>query len=274
MFLQVGIAAHEIGHALGMWHTQSRHDRDQYIKLFTETIIPDWLDQFKKETRATNENYGIPYDYAEFSSSRNGKPTMVPRDTNYIETLGSPFISFYELLMMNIHYGCLDKCKSHPSAAKCYMGGFPHPRDCSRCVCSGGYGGKLCNERPAGCGKILTANSNYQKLEDVLGTRGRGEREDFDMCYYWIQAPQGRKIEVKFESFSEGVALDGCPYAGVEIKTQKDQRQTGYRVCAPEDAGLRLVSVSNIVPVITYNRIEATRTVLQYRMGTSTTYFL
>ncbi|RCN30478.1 shTK domain protein [Ancylostoma caninum] len=34
---------------------------------------------------------------------------MVPNDPKYVETLGSPIISFYELLMINKHYGCDSK---------------------------------------------------------------------------------------------------------------------------------------------------------------------
>ena len=67
-------------------------------------------------------------------------------------------------------------------------------------------------------------------------------------CNYWIKvcdvqannyilhvvcatfkAPEGSKIEVKLKSFPKGVSIDGCPYAGVEIKTHKDQLLTGYR---------------------------------------------
>ncbi|EYC12127.1 hypothetical protein Y032_0048g1628 [Ancylostoma ceylanicum] len=291
----VGTAAHEIGHAIGFFHTQSRHDRDNFITFNVQNVKPDWVDQFTKQTTATNENYGLPYDYGNImhyganSASYNGKPTMVPNDPKYVETLGSPIISFYELLMINQHYGCMKRCDPN-SSAKCAMGGFPHPRDCSRCICPSGYGGRLCNERPSGCGQVYQATAQYQTLTDEVGNRNAGQRprEDMDMCNYWItvtqtsqlnrynlcteglfKAPTGSRIEIKLVGFPRGLAVDGCQYAGVEIKTHPDQRLTGYRFCAPEDAGVTLVSKHNVVPIITYNRFYATKTVIQYRIVSS-----
>ncbi|PIO57349.1 hypothetical protein TELCIR_21245, partial [Teladorsagia circumcincta] len=124
-----------------------------------------------------------------------------------------------------------------------------------------------CEKRPPGCGAELEATKEWKPLVDDLGDRKAGltPREDFMKCNYWIKAPAGKKIEVKFVDFPDGVAVDGCTYAGVEIKTHPDQRRTGYRFCSKDDANTVLKSLSNLVPVITYNRIYATVTKLEYR---------
>ncbi|KAK6047303.1 hypothetical protein COOONC_15192 [Cooperia oncophora] len=109
------------------------------------------------------------------------------------------------------------------------MGGFPHPRDCQKCICPGGYAGKRCTERPSsGCGDTIKASSNWTRLENTVGL-GRDEQEDFETCHYWIESPEGTEIEVKLVNFTKGLSVDGCSYAGVEIKTNKDQTLTGYR---------------------------------------------
>ncbi|VDM60462.1 unnamed protein product [Angiostrongylus costaricensis] len=265
----VGIAAHEIGHALGFFHTQARHDRDQFITLYKQNFLPGWLSQFTKQTRHTNYNYNLTYDYGSIMHygatvvSKNGRPVMVSRDLKYMQTLGSPMISFYEKLMMNLHYKCLDKCATKSSAI-CRNGGFPHPRDCSKCICPSGYGGRLCGRRPIGCGKTLTASNTFQTLKDTVDVATISD--EFTMCNYWIK--------VVLDRYAKGVAIDGCIYAGVEIKTGKDKRHTGYRFCASENVGTSLVSTHNIVPVITYSRVPGATTVLRYRIGNQSLHFM
>ncbi|CAI4232952.1 unnamed protein product [Auanema sp. JU1783] len=268
----VGIAAHEIGHALGFFHQQSRHDRDQYITLSVNNIREAMLGQFDKETQSTNNNYGMPYDYGSVmhyggrSSSINGNPTMTAKNANYQSTMGSDIIGFYDMSMINTHYNCRNNC-SAASSAKCVNGGYPNPKSCQACVCPGGYGGTLCDARPSGCGSELTPTTAWKTLKSTMGN---GQTvPDISFCNYWIKAASGQKIEVRMKSYS-GVMTDGCVYGGVEIKSQDDASMTGYRFCSNADKDKSFISKSNIVPVIMYDRYGRTTVEIEYRLSGAT----
>ena len=57
------VMLHELGHAIGFWHEQTRPDRDDYIKVVTANIIPGFEDQFVKYSREKVDSLGVPYDY-------------------------------------------------------------------------------------------------------------------------------------------------------------------------------------------------------------------
>ncbi|PIO60529.1 hypothetical protein TELCIR_17973 [Teladorsagia circumcincta] len=159
------------------------------------------------------------------TAANKGELTIVPKDINYTETLGSSIIAFYDLLMMNIYYNCTNACSEEKT--KCRNEGFVHPRNCSKCICPSGYGGQLCDERPPGCGEELHASETWRTLEDNLNGNETGP-DGYSRCNYWIKAPIGKRIEIKILRAPPS-HLGGCPYAGVEIKTHSDQRLTGYR---------------------------------------------
>jgi hypothetical protein len=58
--LTTGVIAHELGHALGLWHEQSRDDRDAYVAIVWDNIASGESDQFSKKT--PESTFGS-YDY-------------------------------------------------------------------------------------------------------------------------------------------------------------------------------------------------------------------
>ncbi|XGW15448.1 hypothetical protein V3C99_001149 [Haemonchus contortus] len=278
------IAAHEIGHTLGFYHTMSRHDRDKYVIVDFENIEEKWRSQFAWQSELENDNFDLAYDYGSIMHYRASdaainrqQPTLMPYDKDYRETLGSPFVSFIDVLMLNKLYGCDKLCErkqkksgSEKRINKCRNGGYPHPLKCSKCVCPDGYAGDRCNERPRGspkeCGYTYDASTEWKNFTDRLGdpTVYR-PMENYTKCYYWIQSPENTEIEVELVSFSKYHAMEGCPNAGVEIKTNENQQLTGYRFCSPSAAGTKLRSYTNLVPIITWNKVSESRAVLRYR---------
>lgn len=57
----VGNIIHEIGHSVGLFHTQGRNDRSGYVTVLYENIIRDMWDQFDR-SQTTADDVG-PYDY-------------------------------------------------------------------------------------------------------------------------------------------------------------------------------------------------------------------
>jgi hypothetical protein len=79
----VGSAIHEIGHTLGLWHEQSREDRDQYVDILWDNIKPENVDDFKQQLRyfddVGNYNYGSIMHYRRRAFSKNQKDTIRPK---------------------------------------------------------------------------------------------------------------------------------------------------------------------------------------------------
>jgi hypothetical protein len=79
-----GRVIHEIGHALGLWHEQSRNDRDLYIHILWQNISPGMEHNFYQ--RISDGDEIGPYDYASimhyptWAFSRNGQSTIVARN--------------------------------------------------------------------------------------------------------------------------------------------------------------------------------------------------
>lgn len=73
---------HEIGHALGLWHEQSRSDRDNYIRIAWENIAPEMLHNFEQHLNDGKDIGEYDYEslmhYGPHAFSTNGKQTIIP----------------------------------------------------------------------------------------------------------------------------------------------------------------------------------------------------
>ena len=78
----LGNVIHEIGHAIGLFHEQSREDRDKFVKVRFENIDPSMVHNFNQHITDGDDlggyDYGSIMHYPRTAFSKNGKPTIEP----------------------------------------------------------------------------------------------------------------------------------------------------------------------------------------------------
>lgn len=98
---------HEIGHALGLWHEQSRADRDAYIQILWDNIEDNYLYNFNQHL-TDGQDYG-DYDYQSimhytaYAFSKNGEKTIQPLQDN-IEIGQRDHLSSKDIAAVNTMY--------------------------------------------------------------------------------------------------------------------------------------------------------------------------
>ncbi|XP_074492790.1 astacin-like metalloendopeptidase [Sebastes fasciatus] len=108
--VKVGNIQHELIHALGFWHEQNRSDRDDYVEINIENIVPEQIKNFRK---LETNNLDLPYDYssvmhyARKTFSKNGEDTIEPLDPS--AHIGQrKGMSKIDILKINKLYDCKD----------------------------------------------------------------------------------------------------------------------------------------------------------------------
>ncbi|VDM49770.1 unnamed protein product [Toxocara canis] len=106
-----GTIIHEFMHAVGFFHEQARADRDNYITILHENILPGLEDQFYKRPLTEIDHLGTLYDYSSVmhypstAFSRNGRPTIQTKQAGV--TIGHRSgLSPTDAYKINTLYGC------------------------------------------------------------------------------------------------------------------------------------------------------------------------
>ncbi|KRZ24175.1 Zinc metalloproteinase nas-4 [Trichinella pseudospiralis] len=110
--IQEGVIIHELLHALGFIHEQSRSDRDKYVRILWQNILPGMESEFEKYSDQDLDNLGFEYDYESImhyekeAFSRNGRATLIPLKSGS-EMMGQrDGLSAKDILKINKLYAC------------------------------------------------------------------------------------------------------------------------------------------------------------------------
>jgi len=227
----LGIVAHEIGHAIGFHHEQSRPDRDDYINVHYENIQSGFASQFDKYewTQVTSRN--VEYDigsvmhYGSHGFSSNGFPTITTIDPLDMYRLGNrDGLSAADITLANLIYECDNECSNMD---QCLNGGY-HDPDCN-CVCPPGYSGDLCQDgngptTTPPCIHRLTATQG-----EITSPNYPSNYDNDQECMYLIEGAPGSTIELTFVDFD--IEIENlCRYDAVEVR-KDDINSVGEKFC-------------------------------------------
>ncbi|XP_042265108.1 low choriolytic enzyme-like isoform X1 [Thunnus maccoyii] len=103
------IVQHELLHALGFNHEQTRSDRDRHVRILLQNVIRGQEHNFR---RIRTNNLGTPYDYSSvmhygrYAFSRNREPTIVPIPNSNVAIGRAVQMSRVDILRVNRLYRC------------------------------------------------------------------------------------------------------------------------------------------------------------------------
>ncbi|MCP9258562.1 Metalloendopeptidase [Dirofilaria immitis] len=213
--IRLGVIAHEVAHALGFWHEQSRPDRDNYVTVRWENIDRDSKGQFLKELPSDVDNGNVPYDYGSIMHYSGLSKTIGQRDQ----------LSFNDIRLMNVIY-CSDSCpQNYPVNVEDIriqddVDDVVVQMFCERVM--PGYG--------ADCGGQIKLTSSWKRITSPNYPREFKEGQE---CSWLLVAPPGQRVQLRFYGEFEmyckvrhSLCMDY-----IEIRNSTDFANTGMRYC-------------------------------------------
>ncbi|EFX88792.1 hypothetical protein DAPPUDRAFT_311166 [Daphnia pulex] len=111
--IYVGIVMHELMHAVGFWHEQSRTDRDDYVTIHWRNIIQGMAFNFQKHDQGRIQYLGQPYDtgsimhYDAYAFAKDRRYPTITSNKNDDQQLGQrQGFSNSDVLKLNRLYQC------------------------------------------------------------------------------------------------------------------------------------------------------------------------
>ncbi|CAF0870249.1 unnamed protein product [Adineta steineri] len=102
---------HEFLHALGIYHEQSRSDRDSYVRVYPENIQTEMNQQFLIRNKTIADTFNSSYDYASvmhygtYDGSKDHLPTIEPIQSNI--KIGQRYtLSNGDIQLIRRYYNC------------------------------------------------------------------------------------------------------------------------------------------------------------------------
>uniref|UniRef100_A0A087XQ11 Metalloendopeptidase n=1 Tax=Poecilia formosa TaxID=48698 RepID=A0A087XQ11_POEFO len=165
----IAIVEHEILHALGFYHEQSRYDRDDYVRIISANIQAGAENNFKKVGSDNSTTHGVPYDYMSVmhygkNAFTNGNgATIITIDPKYQDVIGQRLeMSPRDALELNLRYNCKSSV-----AFNSYCG-FSNGMMCQMSRCSqGGIGWEVVTQVHGG------PSSDHTSLPSGNGENGK-----------------------------------------------------------------------------------------------------
>ena len=182
----MGVVVHEIFHAAGFFHEQSREDRDIYVTVHEDNIVPGKENNFQKYFPEGGFDHG-PYDYGSIMHygthyfTSNGQPTITVNSppAPHGTTIGQrDTLSQGDIDAMNAIYPCA-------SDEPLFL--------CGNDANSNFETGKSIVASPNGCNTTIATNSNYLwvagKYIDFKPGFTVSNVEDFSAVVEWTCYP-------------------------------------------------------------------------------------
>uniref|UniRef100_A0A0K0E400 Metalloendopeptidase n=1 Tax=Strongyloides stercoralis TaxID=6248 RepID=A0A0K0E400_STRER len=232
-FVRLGLAVHELLHALGLFHEHERPDRDEYITINKSNIEPRYISNFKEAGYFSKTTYGIKYDYGSIlhyeresghKENSDSNITITTKNEHYFFSIGqTTYPSFLDTKLLNRRY-CNEKCKDKEKL-HCYYGGYANPKKCNECKCPTFYEPPFCkfvkNSSPE-CGKKINKASKNAKTLKMEGIHD---------CHYIIRAKENQTVEITIKKANSELTPICQPGSGLNIKFLKNKALSPVCFC-------------------------------------------